>query len=97
MFVSALVKMGLSLSLLRVEFSLFRAQAKTLKVSSSKMEELQQKFKDLPGSSLEKLKELHSEVFSKVNWGRLVISLNLTEQEWELLFNFLVLTLTQIR
>ena len=89
--------MGLSLSLLRVEFSLFRAQAKTLKVSSSKMEELQQKFKDLPGSSLEKLKELHSEVFSKVNWGRLVISLNLTEEEWELLFNFLVLTLTQIR
>ena len=97
MFVSALVKMGLSLSLLRVEFSLFRAQAKTLKVSSSKMEELQQKFKDLPGSSLEKLKELHSEVFSKVNWGRLVISLNLTEEEWELSFNFLVLTLTQIR
>ena len=95
--------MGLSLSLLRVEFSLFRAQAKTLKVSSSKMEELQQKFKDLPGSSLEKLKELHSEVFSKVNWGRLVIPLNfadqlgLTEEEWELLFNFLVLTLTQIR
>ena len=103
MFVSALVKMGLSFSLLRVEFSLYRAQAKTLKVSSSKMEELQQKFKDLPGSSLEKLKELHSEVFSKVNWGRLVIFLNfadqlgLTEEEWELLFNFHVLTLTQIR
>ena len=103
MFVSALVKMGLSLSLPRVEFSLFRAQAKTLKVSSSKMEELQQKFKDLPGSSLEKLKELHSEVFSKINWGRLVVFLNfadqlgLTEEEWELLFNFLVPTLTQIR
>ena len=103
MFVSALVKMGLSLSLLRVEFSLYRAQAKTLKVSSSKMEELQQKFKDLPGSSLEKLKELHSEVFSNVNWGRLVIFLTfadqqgLTDEEWELLFNFLVLNLTQIR
>ena len=103
MFVSALVKKGLSFSLLRVEFSLYRAQAKTLKVSSSKMEELQQKFKDLPGSSLEKLKELHSEVFSKVNWGRLVVFLNfadqleLTEEEWELLFNFLVPTLTQIR
>ena len=103
MFVSALVKMGLSLSLLRVEFSLYCAQAKTLKLSLSKMEELQQKFKDLPGSSLEKLKELHSEVFSKVNWGRLVVFLNfadqleLTEEEWELLFNFLVPTLTQIR
>ena len=65
--------MGLSLSLLRVEFSLYRAQAKTLKVSSSKMEELQQKFKDLPGASLEKLKKRHSGVFSKVNWGRLVV------------------------
>ena len=32
----------------------------------SEMEVLQQKFKDLPGSSLEKLKKLHSEVFSKV-------------------------------
>ena len=58
------------------------------------MEELQHKFKDLPGSSLEKLKELHSEVFSKVNWGRLVVFLNfadhlaLTEEEWELLFHF---------
>ena len=67
MFVSVLVKMGLSLSLLRVDFSLYRAQAKTLKVPSSKMEELKQKFKDLPRSNLEKLKELHSEVFSKLN------------------------------
>ena len=102
-FVSVLVKMGLSLSLLRVEFSLYRAQAKTLKVTSSEMEELQQKVKDLPGSSLEKLKELHSEVFTKVNWGRLVVFLNfadqlgLTEEEWELLFKFLVPILTQIR
>ena len=86
--------MGLSLSLLGVDFSLYRTQAKTLKVSSSEMEELKQKFKDLPGSSLEKLKDLHSEVFSKVNWGRLLVFLNftdqlgLTEEEWELLFNF---------
>ena len=36
-------------SLLRVEFSLFRAQAKTLQVSPIEMEELQIKFKDLPG------------------------------------------------
>ena len=95
--------MGLSLSLLRVDFCLYRAQAKTLKVSSSEIEKLKQKFKDLPGSSLEKLKELHSEVFSKINWGRLVVFLNfadqlrLTEEEWELLFNFLVPTLSQIR
>ena len=103
MFVSVLVKMRLSLSLLQVDFSLYRAQAKALKVSSSEMEMLQQQFKDLPGSSLEKLNKLHSEVFSKVNWGRLVVFLNfadqleLTEEEWELSFNFLVPTLTQIR
>ena len=103
MFVSVLVKMGLSLSLLRVDFSLYRAQAKTLKVSSSETEMLQQKFKDLPGSSLEMLKKLHSEAFSKVNWGRSVVFFNfadqleLTEEEWELLFNFLAPTLTQIR
>ena len=40
------------------------------------MEELKEKFKDLQGSNLEKLKELHSEIFSKVNWGRLVVFLN---------------------
>ena len=68
--------MGLSLSLLRVEFSWCHAQAKTLKVCSSEMEELKEKFKDLQGSNLEKLKELHSEIFSKVNWGRLVVFLN---------------------
>ena len=67
--------MGLSLSLPRVDFSLNRAQAKTLKVYSSEIEKLKQKFKDLPGSSLEKLKELHSEVFSKVNWGLFVVFL----------------------
>ena len=89
-------------SFLITAFSLYRAQAKALKVSSSEMEMLQQKVKDLPGSSLEKLKKLHSEVFSKVNWGRLVVFLNfadqlgLTEEEWELLFYFLVPTLTQI-
>ena len=48
MFVSVLVKMGLSLSLLRIDFSLYRAQAKTLKVSSTEMEMLEQIFKDLP-------------------------------------------------
>ena len=100
MFVSVLVKMGLSLPVTRVDSSLYRAQPKTLKMSSSEMEMLEQK--DMPGSSLEKLKKLHSEVFSKVNWGRLVVFLNfadqleLTEEEWELLFHLLP-TLTQIR
>ena len=69
MFVSVLDKKGLSLSFLRVDFSLYRTQAKTLKVSLSEMGKRKQKFKDLPSSNLEELKELHSEVFSKLNWG----------------------------
>ena len=75
--------MGLSPSLPRVDFSLNRAQAKTLKVYSSEIEKLKQKFKDLPGSSIEKLNELHSGVFSKVNWGRFVVFLTsrITEEE----------------
>ena len=62
-WVSLCLSLGLFLSFRRVEFSLYRAQAKTLKVFSSEMEELKQKFKDLPGSNLEKFKELHSEAF----------------------------------
>ena len=76
--------MGLSLSLVRVDFSLYRAQAKTLfKVfwrSLTEIEKFKQNFKDLQGSSPDKLKELHSEVFSKVNWGRVVVFLNFADQ-----------------
>ena len=95
MFLSVLARWGF--------FSVFASSqlfslSRTSQVSSSEREELQQKLKDLPGSSLEKLK-----TFSKVNWGRLVVFSNfadqlaLTEEEWELLFHFLVPTLTQIR
>ena len=67
------------------------------------MEKLKENFFKLPGWNLEKLKQLHSELFSKVNWGQLVAFLNfadqlgLTEEEWGLLFHFLVSTLTKIR
>ena len=37
---------------------------------------LDEKCKYLPGSSLEKMKDLHSDVFSKDNWGLLVAFLN---------------------
>ena len=66
------------------------------------METLKENVYELPGSNLEKLEQLNSEVFSKVNWGRWVVflsfaeQLGLTEEEWELLFHFLVPTLTQI-
>ena len=65
-------------------------------MSSSEISSLREKFCELPGSMLDKLKALHSEVFSKINWGRLVVFLNfvetlgLTEEEWEQLFDFLV-------
>ena len=102
-FVFILVKMGLSLSLLRVKFSWYRSKAKNLTISTSEMEKLKETFFKLPGSNLKKLKPLHSELFSKVNWGRLVLflsfadQLGLTEEEWELLFHFLIPTPTQIR
>ena len=102
-FVFILVKMGLSLSLLRVKFSWYRLTAKNLTISTSEMEKLKETFFKLPGSNLKKLKPLHSELISKVNWGRLVLflsfadQLGLTEEEWELLFHFLIPTLTQIR
>ena len=99
-----LVKIGLSLSLLRVEFSWYRSKSKILTISTSDMETLKKNFFfKRQGTHLEKLKQLHSELFSKVNWGRLVVFLNfadqlgLTEEEWELLFHLLVPTLTQIR
>ena len=63
---------------------------------------LKEGFCDLPGSKLSKLKQLHSEVFTQVNWGRLLVFINfaeqlgLTEEDWERLFDFLVPTLTQI-
>ena len=37
---------------------------------------LEEKFKYLPGSRLEKIKDLHSDVFSKVSWRLLVVFLN---------------------
>ena len=72
-------------------------------MSSSEISSLREKFCELLGSMLGKLKALHSEVFSKINWGRLVVFLNfvetlgLTDEEWKQLFDFLVSTLSQIR
>ena len=63
---------------------------------------LTEKFCELPGSMLDNLKALHVEVFSEINWGRMVVFLNfveqlgLTDEEWEQLFDFLVPTLSQM-
>ena len=56
---------------------------------SNEITALREQFCELPGSMLNKLKRLHSEVFSEINWGRLVVFLNfvetlgLTEEEWD--------------
>jgi len=69
-------------------------------MSSSEISSPREKFCELSGSMLDKLKALHSEVFSKINWGRLVVFLNfvetlgLTDEEWEQLFDFLFPTLS---
>ena len=75
----------------------------TVTIPSREITLLREKFFDQPGSMLDKLKVLHSEVFSVVHWGRLVAFLNfaeklgLTEEEWEQLFRFVIPTLSQIQ
>ena len=82
--------MGLTLSVLRARFYLFRLVARN--IPSNEITALREQFCELPGSMLDKLKALHSEVFSEINWGRLVVFLNfvetlgLTKEEWEQLF-----------
>ena len=93
--------MVLMLSVLQIKFYLFRLVATN--IPSNEIMAFREEFCDLPGSMLDKLKALHSEVFSEINWGRLVVFLNfvetlgLTEEEWEQLFHFLVPTLSQIQ
>ena len=102
-FICLHVNMALSMSLLRNDFYRYRFIAKILIEPLNEITSLREKFCELPGSMLDKLKALHSEVFSKVNWGRLAVflsfaeTLSLTEEEWEQLFDFLVPTLCQIR
>ena len=100
-FICLHVNMGLTLSVLRIKFYFYRLVARS--IPSNEITSLRAKFCELPGSMLDKLIALHSEVFSKINWGRLVVFLNfveqlgLTEEEWEQLFHFLVPTLSQIQ
>ena len=89
--------MGLTLSVLRIKFYGYRLIARNM--PSNEITALREKFCELPGSMLYKLKALHSEVFSTDWWSFLnfVETLGLTDEEWEQLFDFLVPTLSQIR
>ena len=93
--------MGLTLSALRLRFYLHRLIARNLTIPSNEITSLREKFCELPGSMLYKLKRLHSEVFTKFHWGRLLVFFNfvepLTDEEWEQVFDFLVPTLTQMQ
>ena len=95
------VNMGLTLSMLRINFYRYRLIARNM--PSSEISSLREKFCELSGSMLDKLKRLHSEVFTEVHWGRLLVFLNfveqlgLTDEEWEQLFDYLVPTLSQMQ
>jgi len=94
--------MGLTLSARRIRFNSYRSLARNLITPISEIVLLKEAFYGLPVTKLSKLKNLHSEVFTKIHWGRLMVHLNfaeqleLTEEEWEQLFDFLVPTLTFI-
>ena len=59
--------MGLTLSMLRIDFYLYRVIARNM--PSNEISSLGEKFCELPGSKFDKLKRLHSEVFTEVHWG----------------------------
>ena len=92
--------MGQTLSMLRIDFYRYHLIARNM--PSSEISSLREKFCEIPGSMLDKLKRLHLEVFTEVHWSRLLVLLNfveqlgLTDEEWEQLFNFLVPTLSHI-
>ena len=94
--------MGSTLSIPRIDFYRYRLIARTIIVPLNEIAFLTKEFCDLPGSLLEKLKALYSELFTEVNWGRLLIFLNfgeqlgLAEKEWAQLYNFLLPTLNRV-
>ena len=88
------VNMDLTLSVLRIDFYLYRLIARNMPLSE--ISSLGETLCELPRSMLDKLKRLHSEVFTLV-FLNFVEQLGLTDEEWEQLFDFLVPTLSQIR
>ena len=80
--------MGLIQSFIRIKFNHYRMIARAIVPPSREITSLKKTFCDLPGSTTSKLKELHCEVFLKVNLGRLLVflkfaeDLELTQEEW---------------
>ena len=100
---SLYIEMNCSLSPIQNRFRKYRLLARTNIVLSNEIEAIKRELCDLPGSAISKLKNLQSEVFSEVNWGRLIVfllslaeQLALTEEEWKQLFVFLIPVLNQV-
>ena len=72
--------MGLTLSTRWTRFNTYRFLARNLITPISEIILLKEAFCGLPGPKLFKLKNLHSEVFTEINWGRLMVFLNFAEQ-----------------
>ena len=91
--------MGIIQSFIRIKFNHHRMIARAIVRPSKEITSLKKKFCDLPGSTIFKLKERHSEVFLKVNLGRLLVflqfaeDLELTQEEWGQLYAVIYATL----
>ena len=91
--------MGIIQSFIRIKFNHHRMMARAIVSPSKEITSLKKTFCDLPGSTISKLKELHSEVFLKVNLGRPLVflkfaeDLELTQEEWGQLYALIYATL----
>ena len=91
--------MGIIQSFIRIKFTHHRMMARAIVSPSKEITSLKKTFCDLPGSTISKLKELHSEVFLKVNLGRPLVflkfaeDLELTQKEWGQLYALIYATL----
>ena len=95
--------MGIIQSLIRTKLNCYRMIARYIVPPSKEIMSLKKTFCVLPGSTISKLKELHSEVFLKVNLGRLLVflkfaeDLELTQEEWGQLYAVIYPTLSNLR
>ena len=91
--------MGIIQSFIRIKLNYYRMIARVIVLPSKEIMSLKKTFYVLPGSTISKLKELHSEVFLKVNLGRLLVflkfaaDLELTQEEWGQLYAVIYPTL----
>ena len=91
--------MGIIQSLIRKKLNYYRMIARYIVPPSKEIMSLKKTFCVLPGSTISKLKELHFEVFLKVNLGRVLVflkfaeDLELTQEEWGQLYAVIYPTL----